>query len=83
MLTDGRTDERTDGRTEIWTPISHPAISRCDKNLYIASWASFRNAIVMTVLPIKFIKLMQDAGVGLMLRDQCNITITEKLKYLA
>ena len=34
-------------------------------------------------LPIKFIKLMQDAGVGLMLRDQCNITITEKLKYLA
>ena len=27
MLTDGRTDERT----EIWTPISHPAISRCDK----------------------------------------------------
>ena len=22
----------TDGRTEIWTPISHPAISRCDKN---------------------------------------------------
>ena len=37
----------------------------------------------MIVLPIKFIKLMQDAGVGLMLRDQCNITITEKLKYLA
>ena len=32
--TDGRTDERTNGRTEIWTPISHPAISRCDKNLY-------------------------------------------------
>ena len=30
--TDGRTDERTNGRTEIWTPISHPAISRCDKN---------------------------------------------------
>ena len=34
---DGRTDERTtdgrtNGRTEIWTPISHPAISRCDKN---------------------------------------------------
>ena len=29
---DGRTNERTDGRTEIWTPISHPAISRCDKN---------------------------------------------------
>ena len=28
---DGRTDKRTDGRTEIWTPISHPAISRCDK----------------------------------------------------
>ena len=31
---DGRRDERThartDGRTEIWTPISHPAISRCD-----------------------------------------------------
>ena len=27
-----RTDERTNGRTEIWTPISHPAISRCDKN---------------------------------------------------
>ena len=20
-----------EGRTEIWTPISHPAISRCDK----------------------------------------------------
>ena len=44
MLTDGRTDGRTnertnertdgrtDGRTEIWTPISHPAISRCDNN---------------------------------------------------
>ena len=30
--TDERTNERTDGRTEIWTPISHPAISRCDKN---------------------------------------------------
>ena len=25
-------DGRTNGRTEIWTPISHPAISRCDKN---------------------------------------------------
>ena len=37
----------------------------------------------MIVLPIKFIKLMQDAGVGLMLRHQCNITITEKLKYLS
>ena len=34
----------------------------------------------MIVLPIKFIKLMQDAGVGVMLRDQCNITTTEKLK---
>ena len=30
MLTDGRTNERT----EIWTPISHPAISRCDKKIY-------------------------------------------------
>ena len=30
--TDVRTDERTNGRTEIWTPISHSAISRCDKN---------------------------------------------------
>ena len=30
--THGRTNERMDGRTEIWTPISHPAISRCDKN---------------------------------------------------
>ena len=28
---DGQMNERTDGRTEIWTPISHPAISRCDK----------------------------------------------------
>ena len=28
---DGQTDGRTNGRTEIWTPISHPAISRCDK----------------------------------------------------
>ena len=28
---DGRTDGRTNGRTEFWTPISHPAISRCDK----------------------------------------------------
>ena len=27
---DRRTNKRTDGRTEIWTPISHPAISRCD-----------------------------------------------------
>ena len=24
-------DRRTDGRTENWTPISHPATSRCDK----------------------------------------------------
>ena len=24
---------RMDGRTEIWTPISHPAISRCDKKI--------------------------------------------------
>ena len=30
--TNGRTNGRTDERTEIWTPISHPAISRCDKN---------------------------------------------------
>ena len=30
--TDARTDELTDERTDIWTPISHPAISRCDKN---------------------------------------------------
>ena len=28
---DGRANGRTYGRTEIWTPISHPAISRCDK----------------------------------------------------
>ena len=33
MLTVGRTDGRTDGQTEIWTPISHPARSRCDKNV--------------------------------------------------
>ena len=32
MLTDERTDGWTDGQTEIWTPISHPAISRYDKN---------------------------------------------------
>ena len=31
---DGRTNERTNGRTEIWTPISHPAISRCDKKIF-------------------------------------------------
>ena len=31
MLTDGRTD----GRTENRTPISHPATSRCDKNIHI------------------------------------------------
>ena len=29
---DVNVDGRTYGRTEIWTPISHPAISRCDKN---------------------------------------------------
>ena len=29
---DVNVDGRTNGRTEIWTPISHPAISRCDKN---------------------------------------------------
>ena len=34
---DGRTNGRTDGRTEIWTPISHPAISRCDKNIIFFS----------------------------------------------
>ena len=27
-------DIRTDGRTEKRTPISHPATSRCDKNIY-------------------------------------------------
>ena len=27
-------DRRTDGRTENRTPISHPATSRCDKNVY-------------------------------------------------
>ena len=32
---DRRTDGRTDGRTENRTPISHPARSRCDKNIYI------------------------------------------------
>ena len=37
MLTD-RTDGRTNGRTEIWTPISHPAISRCDKNRILKFW---------------------------------------------
>ena len=31
VIVDGRTNERTYERTEIWTPISHPAISRCDK----------------------------------------------------
>ena len=29
---DGRTVGRTNRRTEILTPISHPAISRCNKN---------------------------------------------------
>ena len=29
---DGQTNGRTYGRTEIWTPISDPALSRCDKN---------------------------------------------------
>ena len=27
-------DRRTDGRTENRTPISHPATSRCDKNVF-------------------------------------------------
>ena len=32
-------DKRTDVWTEIWTPISHPAISRCDnKYLRNQSW---------------------------------------------
>ena len=49
MLTDGRTDERTPertyGRTEIRTTISHPAISRCDKNwsIYAQDIARKRN----------------------------------------
>ena len=30
---DGQTELHTDGWTEILTPISHPAISRCDKNI--------------------------------------------------
>ena len=42
MLTD-RTDGRANGRTEIWTPISHPAISRCDKKSLFIVWASFLN----------------------------------------
>ena len=33
---DGLTDGGTDGRTENRTPISHPATSRCDKNLFLA-----------------------------------------------
>ena len=38
MLTDGRTD----GRTENWTPISHPATSRCDKkDLFNDDYAIF------------------------------------------
>ena len=40
MLTDGlmhrRTNARKDGRTEIWTPISHPAISWCNKKQQFA-----------------------------------------------
>ena len=32
---DARTDGRTNGRTEIWTPISQPAISRCDNKAVI------------------------------------------------
>ena len=31
--TDGQTEEWTDGRTENRMPISHPATSRCDKNV--------------------------------------------------
>ena len=47
---DVNVDGRTDGRTEIWTPISHPAISRCDKN----------NAKqVLTVFLIRMCKLYQ------------------------
>ena len=34
---DVNVDGRTDGRTEIWTPISHLAISRCDKKLQMTS----------------------------------------------
>ena len=43
---DVNVDGRTNGRTEIWTPISHPAVSRCDnkamnvnKNIKLCSLA--------------------------------------------
>ena len=53
MLTDRRTDAQTDERTEIWTPISHPAISRCDKNhyhIFTVKYVLFTYAIQAQVL---------------------------------
>ena len=34
-LTHGQTNGRSHGRMEIWTPISHPTISMCDKNRFL------------------------------------------------
>ena len=55
---DGRTDERTNGRTEIWTPISHPAISRCDKNH--ATYRILVNTFVFQYTKIKSCKCPPD-----------------------
>ena len=47
---DGRTNGRTNGRTEIWTPISHPAISRCDKKWGIRGYTLYGHVFLMTKL---------------------------------
>ena len=41
-----RTNERADGRTESWTPIWHPAISRCNKK---ECWYKKRFWLVPTI----------------------------------
>ena len=42
---DGRRYGRTNTRSEIWTPISQPSISRCDKNEQFFSY----NALCLTL----------------------------------
>ena len=55
---DRRTDGRTNGRTEIWTPISHPAISRCDKNTQTQSTMYNWSCIIVNTCVCSFQRRM-------------------------
>ena len=61
--TNERTNERTDGRTEIWTPISHPAISRCDKNdIILHDDPNAMSDDYSNCIPLAFLKANDQVG---------------------